>query len=493
MKYILALDQSTSNTKAMLFDEAGILIHRTDVPHRQIIPRSGWVEHDAAEIYRNTRKAVQNLLSETSVAAEAIAGVGISNQRETGLIWSRATGEPLYHAVVWQCSRGESVCQDPEIQKSRSRILEVTGLNLSPYFTAAKFGWLIQNVPEIAEAAAAGDALCGTMDSWLIYKLTGGKVFKTDHSNASRTQLFDIKRLQWDEQICRLFGLSSAMLPEPCPSDSSFGETDFDGLLPHPVPIHSVLGDSHGALFGQNCRKPGMVKATYGTGSSVAMNIGTQPILPRDGIVTSVAWTAGGETQYEIEGNINYTGAVIKWLVEDLGLLHSSKEAGPLAAAASADDQTYLVPAFTGLGAPYWDSAARAVLCGMSSSTGKAEIVRAAEECIAYQIADVLHSMEDVSGISIQSLRADGGPTKDAFLMQFQSDILEIPVFASQTEEFSGLGAAYLCGIAMGLYPDDLMEQLRHTPYRPSMDGQLRAQKYAGWKGALKKAFSDAQ
>ena len=392
--------------------------------------------------------------------------------------------------MAWQCSRGEAVCRSSAIQEAAPYISQATGLALSPYFTAAKFGWLIQNVPAVAQAMEQNDALCGTIDSWLIYKLTGGKSYKTDHSNASRTQLFHIGKLAWDEEICRLFGLRPSMLPEPCASDSYFGQTDFGGLLPRPIPIHSAIGDSHGALFGQGCQKPGMVKATYGTGSSVAMNIGTVPIAPQKGIVTSVAWTAGGVTEYELEGNINYTGAVIRWLVDDLGLIPSSRESGPLAASASPNDHTYLVPAFTGLGAPYWDSNARALLCGMSSTTGKAEIVRAAEECIAYQITDILKIMEEVSGIPIESLRADGGPTKDAFLMQFQSDLLNIPVLACRTEELSGLGAAYLCGISMDFYPPDLMERLQRTRYTPSMEPAQRQEKYAGWKAALHKAFS---
>ncbi len=491
MKYILAIDQSTSNTKAMLFDAAGMLKHRADIPHRQITPRNGWVEHDAAEIYRNVIRAVQKVLENSAVAPADVAGIGISNQRETGLCWSRKTGEPLYHAIVWQCSRGESVCSDPDIQEARSYIAEVTGLNLSPYFTAAKFGWLIRNVPAVADAVRTGDARFGTVDSWLIYQMTGGESFKTDHSNASRTQLFDIHHLCWDEKICALFGLSPLLLPEPCASDSCFGYTTLEGIFPQPVPIHGVLGDSHGALFGQGCRKPGMVKATYGTGSSVAMNVGTRPIVPRDGIVTSVAWTAGGVTRYELEGNINYTGAVIKWLVDDLGLMSSSREAGDLASRAAADDQTYMVPAFTGLGAPYWKSDARAMICGMSSGTGKAEIVRAAEECIAYQIADILQIMKEVSGIPVDSLRVDGGPTKDKFLMQFQSDILDLPVLVSQTEELSGLGAAYLCGMAVGIYASDLVEQLQYTRYTPVMEADLRQKKRDGWKAALGKLLGD--
>lgn len=360
-------------------------------------------------------------------------------------------------------------------------IQERTGLNLSPYFPAAKWAWLLENTPGLA-----GKNLCaGTIDAWLVYKLTGGRVFAADYSNASRTQLFNLRTLSWDEEVCGWFGIGPAMLPEVRFSDSLFGETDFGGLLPHPVPIHGVLGDSHGALFGQGCLSPGMVKATYGTGSSVMMHIGERPVFSKKGLVTSLAWGMEGKVDYVLEGNINYTGAVTKWVVEELGLLSSSKEAGPVAQSADPADTTYLVPAFTGLGAPYWDSGAKAMLYGMSRTTGRAEIVKAAEECIAYQIADVLELMGQEAGVAIQELRVDGGPTKDKFLMQFQSDILNLPVAAPEREELSGMGAAFCAGIAAGVYSKEIFQAVRRSRFLPVMEAALRRKKREGWKQAV--------
>lgn len=311
------------------------------------------------------------------------------------------------------------------------------------------------------------------------------KGVRADYSNASRTQLFDLRTLSWDEEVCGWFGIGPAMLPEVRFSDSLFGETDFGGLLPHPVPIHGVLGDSHGALFGQGCLSPGMVKATYGTGSSVMMHIGERPVFSKKGLVTSLAWGMEGKVDYVLEGNINYTGAVTKWVVEELGLLSSSKEAGPVAQSADPADTTYLVPAFAGLGAPYWDSGAKAMLYGMSRTTGRAEIVKAAEECIAYQIADVLELMGQEAGVAIQELRVDGGPTKDKFLMQFQSDILNLPVAAPEREELSGMGAAFCAGIAAGVYSKEIFQAVRRSRFLPVVEAALRRKKREGWKQAV--------
>ena len=306
MRYILGIDQSTQGTKALLFDENGAPVGRCDRRHAQKISREGWVSHDPMEIYRGTIDAVRALLDQTGVDGGAVAAVGISNQRETALLWDRDTGLPAADAVVWQCSRAAELCR--HFEDSAGQIKQTTGLNLSPYFPAAKWAWLLENTPGLS-----GKRLCaGTIDSWLVYKLTGGKHFKTDYSNASRTQLFDITALRWDAALCGMFGVAEEMLPEVCPSDSVFGETDFEGILPHPVPICGVLGDSHGALFGQGCLKPGMTKATYGTGSSVMMNIGKKPVFSDKGVVTSLAWGMGGEVAYVFEGNINYTGAVTR-------------------------------------------------------------------------------------------------------------------------------------------------------------------------------------
>lgn len=480
MKTILAIDQSTSGTKALLFDGEGRLLGRHDLPHEQKINSQGWVSHDPMEIYRNTLETVRLLLEETGADRESIGAVGISNQRETALLWDRDTGLPVADAVVWQCARAAGICQ--RLADKAEAIQERTGLNLSPYFPAAKWAWILENTPGLA-----GKDLCaGTIDAWLVYKLTGGRVFATDYSNASRTQLFNLRTLSWDSEICGWFGINPDFLPEVRFSDSLFGETDFEGLLPHPVPIHGVLGDSHGALFGQGCLSPGMVKATYGTGSSVMMHIGQRPVFSKKGLVTSLAWGMEGKVDYVLEGNINYTGAVTKWVVEELGLLSSSKEAGPVAQSADPADTTYLVPAFTGLGAPYWDSGAKAMLYGMSRTTGRAEIVKAAEECIAYQIADVLELMGQEAGVTIQELRVDGGPTKDKFLMQFQSDILHIPVAAPEREELSGMGAAFCAGIAAGVYTREIFQSVRRRRLAPEMEETLRKTKRAGWRQAVK-------
>lgn len=479
MKTILAIDQSTSGTKALLFDGEGRLLGRHDLPHQQKINSQGWVSHDPMEIYRNTLETVRLLLEETGIDRESIGAVGISNQRETALLWDRDTGLPVADAVVWQCARAAGICQ--RLADRGEAIQERTGLNLSPYFPAAKWAWILENTPGLA-----GKNLCaGTIDAWLVYKLTGGRVFATDYSNASRTQLFNLRTLSWDPEICGWFGIDPDFLPEVRFSDSLFGETDFEGLLPHPVPIHGVLGDSHGALFGQGCLSPGMVKATYGTGSSVMMHIGERPVFSKKGLVTSLAWGMEGKVDYVLEGNINYTGAVTKWVVEELGLLSSSKEAGPVAQSADPADTTYLVPAFTGLGAPYWDSGAKAMLYGMSRTTGRAEIVKAAEECIAYQIADVLELMGQEAGVTIQELRVDGGPTKDKFLMQFQSDILHIPVAAPEREELSGMGAAFCAGIAAGVYTREIFQSVRRRRLAPEMEETLRKTKRAGWRQAV--------
>jgi len=330
----------------------------------------------------------------------------------------------------------------------------------------------LENTPDLA-----GKNLCaGTIDSWLIYKLTGGKSFKTDYSNASRTQLFNISKLEWDEELCKLFGVPREILPEVCFSDSHFGETDFEGFLPRPVPICGVLGDSHGALFGQGCLEPGMAKATYGTGSSVMMNVGESPVFSKD-VVTSLAWGMGGHVTYVLEGNINYTGAVTRWVVDDLHLLSSSKEVGKVASEADSSDGTYLVPAFTGLGAPYWNPDARAMFYGMSRTTGRAELVKAAEECIAYQIADVVNAMKAETGISLGELRVDGGPTHDQYLMQFQSDILNIPVAVPEKEELSG--------IAAGIYGPEVLSCMSRSQYTPKRDDVWRNEHYSGWKKAV--------
>ena len=482
-KYIISIDQSTQGTKALLFDEGGSLIKRTDKPHEQIINEKGWVSHNPVEIYENVIDVVARLTKD--IDGSRIIGVGISNQRETSLAWARITGEPLADAIVWQCARAADICERVERQGKAEDIRRKTGMNLSPYFPASKIAWLLENVEGAREKADRGEICHGTIDSWLVYKLTGGKSYKTDCSNASRTQLFNIFELKWDEEICAWFGIDPANMAQVCDSDSEFGKTDFEGVLPKKVPIHGVLGDSHGSLFGQGCLKPGMTKSTYGTGSSIMMNIGEKPVLSTHGVVTSLAWSMGGKVNYVLEGNLNYTGAVITWLKDDLKLIESPGETGTLAREAIQDDELYLIPAFSGLGAPYWDSRATAAIVGMTRTTGKAEVVRAGLECIAYQITDIVKAMCEDAGVRLGELRVDGGPTKNEYLMQFQSDIADVAVQVPDSEELSGIGPAYAAGLALGVWDESVFGRLNRVKYAPGMDGETRKKKYNGWKAAV--------
>lgn len=488
-RYVLGIDQSTQGTKALLFDEEGALICRTDLPHRQYINEKGWVEHDPEEIYINTLAVVKNLVEKAGINKNELAVLGISNQRETAMVWNRTTGKPVYNAVVWQCARGARICEEIEKAGDADMIRSHTGLQLSPYFSAAKIAWVLKNVEGVQEIADKSELCCGTIDSWIVYKLTGGKEFRTDYSNASRTQMFNISELKWDKQVCGLFGIPTTALPEVTDSDGKYGTTNFDGYLDHEIPIRGVLGDSHGALFGQGCVEKGMIKSTYGTGSSVMMNIGEEPVFSNR-VVTSLAWKLGGEVNYVLEGNINYTGAVITWLKDDLELISSPDETEQLAKESNPADKSYLVPAFTGIGAPYWDSEATGILTGMTRTTKRKEIVRAALDCIAYQITDVIKAMSAESGIDISELRVDGGPTKNKYLMQFQSDIAHVTVQVPSSEELSGIGAAYAAGIAVGIYnKEEVLNKMTRTRFTPQMQSEERAQKYAGWKSAVEQVL----
>lgn len=483
-KYIVSIDQSTQGTKALLFDNTGKLILREDRPHRQLINEKGWVSHDPEEIYCNVVETVRKVTE--NIDRTKVVGIGISNQRETSLAWDRKTGKPLADAIVWQCARAADICDRVAQTGEEEYIKTRTGMNLSPYFPASKIAWLLENV-DGAKIKAKERSIChGTIDSWLIFKLTGGKEYKTDYSNASRTQLFDILELKWSEKICGMFGIDPLNLPKVCDSDSEFGWTDVEGVFPKAVPIHAVMGDSHGALFGQGCLNPGMTKATYGTGSSIMMNIGTKPVISSHGVVTSLAWSIGGKVNYVLEGNLNYTGAVITWLKNDLNMIQSPAETEELAFEAETNDALYLVPAFSGLGAPYWDSKATASIVGMTRTTKRAEIVRAAVECIAYQITDILKAMSEDSGVCVEELRVDGGPTKNKYLMQFQSDISDVIVQVPDAEELSGIGPAYATGIALNIWDKSIFHQITRKKYLPQMKKENRNKKYAGWKNAVR-------
>ncbi len=480
--YIISIDQSTQGTKALLLDEKGNIKNKSYKAHKQIIDIMGWVSHNPTEIYNNVIEVVRELLEVSHINEKSIKALAISNQRETSLIWDKFSGRSFGNAIVWQCSRAKKICERVDNDDFSYKVQKSTGLKLSPYFPASKFAWLLENNNISKENQA--NICFGTVDTWLIYKLTKGKSYLTDYSNASRTQLFDIFNLKWDSEICSTFGIDSSCLAEVCDSNSNFGETDFDGLLENKIPILAVMGDSHGALFGQGCFEEGMIKTTYGTGSSIMMNMGNNAFLSSKGLVTSLAWGIDGKVNYVLEGNLNYTGAVITWLKEDLQLIKSPLETEDLAKLAK-DDSVYLVPAFSGLGAPYWDSNAKATISGMTRSTGKNEIVRAGLESIAYQINDCIEAMGECVDKSKFDLRVDGGPTKNNYLMQFQSDILQLAVKVPSAEELSAIGVAYLAGINLGLWDKDIVSKNTYSLFSPKMNKKIRDAKCSGWNDAI--------
>lgn len=485
MGYILSIDQSTSGTKAVLFTLDGRLVKRADMPHKQIINEKGWVSHDPQEIFSNTLEVCRRCISSAGVDAGEVIGIGISNQRETAVCWDKTTGKPVTDAIVWQCGRAAEIAE--RLTEHDAEIRKRTGLSNSPYFSAPKWAWILENIPEARSLQKVGNLCCGTIDSWLVYCLTPDHKFLTDYSNASRTELLNLDTLSWDETMAGWFGISVSSLPELRYSDAGFGETNLGGLLPRNVPIAAVMGDSHCALYANGCNQPGMAKATFGTGTSVMMNAGTsRPDEIAPGLVESVAWAAGGKVFYALEGNINFSGALIKWLVNDAGLLKSSRESGELARTVPDTGGVYLVPAFSGLGAPYWRRDARAMLCGMSTATQRAHIVRAAEEAIAYQIKDIVELLRNCGLGDMTTLCVDGGATKDDFLMGFVCDILNIPLMISQTEELSAAGAAFMASVAMGFSKEaELFDTCRHRELKPQMTEQERERLYSGWKQAV--------
>jgi len=520
-KYILSVDQSTQGTKGLLFDEHGHLAARADKSHRQIISKEGWVSHDLKEILNNTLEVCRQVIEKAGISKDDVAAMGISNQRETTAAWNRVTGEPVCDAIVWQCSRAKEICEEiasknnikaetdnagssiPEQMSDPAELVRKrTGIPLSAYFPAAKMAWILRNVPEAAlmagsgltgekDSAEGGNRLAlGTIDSWLVYSLCQGHPHKCDYSNAGRTQLFNIQSLEWDEDLCRIFGIPKESLPEVCMSDSCFGYTDLGGYLDHPVPVNGVLGDSHGALLGHGGTLVGSIKATYGTGSSVMMNVGDKPVFSESGLVSSIAWGLNGKVSYVLEGNLNYTGAVITWLKDDVQLIRDAAETEKLAREANPLDRTYFVPAFSGLGAPYWDSDAAGMLTGMTRSTGRKEIVKACLESIAYQITDLIKLMEKESRLPVAALRTDGGPTGNTYLMQFQADISGRKVYVPSIQEFSGLGAALAAGMGSGAWSFD--EDNQSADYRicePAADPDWKEQHYNGWQEAVQRVL----
>ena len=486
MKYTIAIDQSTSATKAMLFDEKTTLIGRVSIDHKQYYPQPGWVEHDPVEIIENTYNALRQLISTVDVDHRDISSIAITNQRETVVVWDKQTGNPVYNAVVWQCNRGTQICEELLADGYEPMVTQKTGLIINPYFSASGVKWILDNVSGARQAAQDGHLLMGTMDSWLIWNFTNGKVHATDYTNASRTLLFNINTLSWDEELLNLFTIPLNMLPEALPCDGQYGITTMDGIL-QPIPIAGVLGDSHGALVGQMCFSDGMGKATYGTGSSIMLNIGQQALTAPKGLVTSIGFAAKGKVYYAFEGNIHCTGATIKWLQDDLKLIESAAETEALASSVNSTDGVYFVPAFAGLGAPWWDNEAKALICGMNRGTGKAHIVRAALESIAYQVKDLINLIQE-SGVKLLELRVDGGPVKNNFLMQFQADMLQARINRSPIEEASALGAILMNGFALNRLTDlDSAAALRtqNDYIEPKMDIAKVNELHEQWKKAV--------
>lgn len=492
MAYIIALDQGTTSSRAIIFDHEQNIVDIRQNETRQYFPQSGWVEQDPQDIWASTFGALQETLAATGISPETIDALAITNQRETTIVWDKATGKPVYNAIVWQCRRTADRCQDLVDKGYKDRIAEKTGLVIDPYFSATKLAWILDEVDPDRSRAKAGDLLFGTVDTWLLWKLTDGQVHATDYTNASRTMLFNIHSLTWDQDILDLLDIPRAMLPEVHPSSYSFGQAHLGRNVM--VPVAGMAGDQQAALFGQTCFSPGEAKNTYGTGCFLLMNIGHEPIISQHGLVTTIAAGTSNQPAYALEGSIFVGGAVIQWLRDILHILDEAADSDFFATKLEDNEGVYLVPAFVGLGAPYWDSYARGSMFGLTRGTGRAHIVRAALEAIAYQTHDVLEAMVAESPVEIKTLQVDGGAAENDFLMQFQADILNVPVVRPQILETTALGAAMLAGLAVGVWKD-LAEVARHRQveqtFKPAMDGDKRQKNIDGWKEAIRRTLTN--
>jgi len=488
MKYILSLDQGTTSSRAILFDHAGSIVAVAQKEFPQIFPKPGWVEHDPRDIWSSQAGVAAEVLTKASVGAADVAAIGITNQRETTLVWDRFTGKPIHNAIVWQDRRTAGVCDRLRARKLDRVIRKKTGLVIDAYFSATKVQWILQNVRGARERAKAGNLAFGTVDSWLIWNLTGGKVHVTDASNASRTMLYDISKGDWDDELLKLFGVPRSMLPAVRSSSEVYGMTN---LLGAPIPIAGIAGDQQAALFGQACTKPGMAKNTYGTGCFMLMNTGTKRIASKNNLLTTVAWRIGDRTEYALEGSIFIAGAVVQWLRDGLEFFRSAAEIEALAAGVSDTGGVYLVPAFAGLGAPHWDQYARGTIVGLTRGSTKAHIARAALEGIVLQVMDVLKAMEADAGIKLKELRVDGGASANDLLMQLQADLLNVPVVRPKVAETTALGAAYLAGLAVGFWKNqaDIARQWQvDKRFKPAMKTAARGKITKGWERALSRA-----
>ncbi len=489
-QYVLALDQGTTSSRAIIFDHSGKICGVAQKEFKQYFPKPGWVEHDPLEIWSSQASVATEVITGAGITPDRIAAIGITNQRETTIVWNRHTGEPVYHAIVWQDRRTAELCDELTRKGHGTTIRNKTGLVVDAYFSGTKIKWILDNVEGAREQAEKGDLCFGTVDSWLVWKFTRGKQHITDVTNASRTMLFNIHTLEWDEELLNLLGVPGSMLPEVKSCSERYGETSGDSFGYH-IPIAGIAGDQQAALFGQLCLREGMAKNTYGTGCFLVMNTGEKPVLSQNNLLSTIAWQVNGKTSYALEGSIFVAGAVVQWLRDGLQIIHSASETEELARSVSDNAGVYLVPALTGLGAPHWDQYARGAMFGLTRGAGRAHIVRAALESIAYQVNDVVAAMSDDTGMWLSELRVDGGAVANNFLMQFQSDLLNTKVVRPAVKETTALGAAYLAGLAVGFWEntDELAEQWQaEKEFEPAMDEKERLALLNQWNKAVSRS-----
>lgn len=494
-KYVMALDAGTTSNRSILFNEKGEICSVAQREFTQHFPKPGLVEHDADEIWASMLGVAVEAMNKIGASASDIAALGITNQRETAIVWDKNTGEPVYRAIVWQCRRTSEYCDSLKEKGLTEKFREKTGLVIDAYFSGTKVRWILENVPGAREKAQRGDLLFGTVETWLIWKLTGGAVHVTDYSNASRTMLFNINTLQWDEEILKELDIPFSMLPEVKPSSCIYGTAD-PRFLGGPIPIAGAAGDQQAALFGQTCFNPGEAKNTYGTGCFLLMNTGEKPVFSKNGLVTTIAWGLDGKVNYALEGSIFVAGAAIQWLRDELRIIDSAADSEYMAKKVKDTNGCYVVPAFTGLGAPHWDQYARGTIVGITRGVNKYHIIRATLESLAYQVNDVLEAMKADSGIDLAALKADGGASANDFLMQTQADIIKAPVNRPRCVETTAMGAAYLAGLAVGYWSDK--EDVRKNwaidrTFRPSLDEEERMKRVKGWNKAVKYAYGWAR
>lgn len=488
-KYILAIDQGTTSSRAILFNQKSEIIHKSGMELTQRFPHSGWVEHDAQEIWASVSSVITSCLIESNVDAGQIAAIGITNQRETTIVWDRHTGIPVYHAIVWQSRQTQSICDELREQGYEALFRSKTGLLVDSYFSGTKVKWILDHVPGARAKAENGDLLFGTVDTWLVWKLTGGQAHVTDYSNASRTLMYNIHDLQWDDELLEILTIPKSMLPEVRSSSEVFGDTTPSHFFGHKVPIAGIAGDQQAALFGQACFSEGMAKNTYGTGCFMLMNTGHKAVVSEHGLLTTIAWGIDGKVEYALEGSIFVAGSAIQWLRDGLRMFKNADDSEVYASRVDSTEGVYVVPAFVGLGTPYWDSEIKGAVFGLTRGTTKEHFIRATLESLAYQTKDVLKAMEADSGIRLQKLRVDGGATANRFLMQFQSDMLGVPVERPEVSETTALGAAYLAGLATQYWQskDEIISQLQiECSFTPALPETQAAELYAGWQKAIK-------